>query len=201
MGKLFKRLNIYILIASLLVLSGCSKTVPSKNNEGTENPFYEKTELKELKTFTELTGIKLTTTEETPESDSISYNYIMDNNADGFAAVLKYETYLVEYGFKKMLTSDKINTYGMDGYYIVSGIFNPQDNIIQYVLNIPNSRVESEVSETTIAETTQESSEETKAKDYAESYKEFCEMVDSEDYTIDIEFKNSEEFRKLFETN
>ena len=183
------RYAMLVVLAATSILSGCGngKDVASKveTTATKEVSYYENTDLVELKTFTNITGVPVTSTQDTPESNSVSYNYILDNNAEGFAAVLKYETYLSEFGFKKLLTSDKISTYAMDDYYIVVGIFNPQDNIIQYAINIPNEKHVSidDIKETTTAAEKETIAKESEtAKDNEASYLELCAFVDDNKY-------------------
>ena len=127
-----KSISFLLVLAMVLSLCACG----SNSNE---KEYYQNTELEKLETFTSITGIELNISQDWPESNSIGYNYLMDNDAKGLGAVLKYETYLQEYGFEKSDTfsTEVSTTYIMGNYVIVTGTARPQDNVIQYVISIP----------------------------------------------------------------
>ena len=180
-----------IIVSLILVFALCS----CDNNKSSKE-YYQGTDLKQLETFTSVTGIKLNIEEDTPESNSKLYNYLTDNNADGLGAILKYEAYLKEYGFSKAedLSDDEITTYLMNDYIIVTGKFSPQSNVIQYTITIPNEKnvVKDESdSEPEDQENTVKPSG-NPVKDEAAIYSEFCQMVDNGAYTEAITYLNHE---------
>lgn len=174
-------------IVLLLSFSACGE----KNDD---KVYYQNTELENLETFTSITGIEVNITEDCPESNSMMYNYLMDNNADGLGAVIKYEAYLNEYGFEKsdILSSEDSNAYILDEYIIITGTFYPQSNVIQYVVNIPNGKYVSE-DETNVIPVESEGVQETEVpKDEASIYSEFCQLVDEGAYTEAVDYINLE---------
>lgn len=180
---------------SLLAVMAVLFSLYACGNAEEEKSYYTDTELVELETFTSITGIELNITENYPESNTVSYNYLLDNNADGLGAVLKYEAYLSEYGFEKsdILSDDTATVYVMDEYVVVTGIFYPQSNVIQYVLNIPNEKnvaVENEAGEASdiAPEETEEVQEPEVQIDPETVYSEFCRLVTNGSYTDALEY-------------
>lgn len=120
--------KILILSIILLTLNGCEN-----------KQYYDDTTIEKLETFTSLTGIKLNISQK--NDTGMTYNYMMDNNADSVGAILKYESYIRDLGFERNEKLEKIannssKIYVMDGY-LISLTEIKKDNIIQYVITIP----------------------------------------------------------------
>lgn len=130
-------------LAIIMCFSMCScKKQSDDESNNDDKSYYSDTELEQLETFTSITGIELNISQDAPESNSVIYNYIMDNDANGVGAIVKYEAYLEEYGFEKAdeLSTDDYSAYKMDEYVIVTGSFVVQSNILQYIISIPSNQ-------------------------------------------------------------
>lgn len=127
------KLKIKLVAMSLtlcFVLASCGKT----------KMYYENTELKEFETFTSVTGVELVSWQKTEgEYPNVVYNYIMNNDADGIAAMAKWNQYIAEYGFIKeeSLSMGDIEVYVKDGYILGLVMSQPTDATIQYVVTVP----------------------------------------------------------------
>lgn len=171
----------FVFIIAVCCLCACE-------NKSSEKDYYPGTELDDLETFTSITGIELNISQDCPESNSVNYNYLMDNDASGLSAVTKYESYLKQYGFKKSEDlSDKDSTvYLTDDFLLITGVFNPQDNVIQYVVNIPNGKYPNVSTENDVnneVKTPQNAEIPADTKDEAAIYAEFYRLVDIGNYT------------------
>lgn len=170
-----KRLLSLLLTISMCVsLSACGKSEPQKE-------YYQNTGIENLETFSSVTGIELNVAEEAPESNYVIYNYLMDNDANGVGAVLKYESYLKEFGFtedEELLVEDG-TVYTMGDYILVAGSFTPQSNILQYVLTIPTKKAGG----TEKLDNQQKEPQTEPEKDDETIYQEFCQLVDDGQYT------------------
>lgn len=190
------------IIALIITVIGIFSLV-SCNGSSDAEKYYPNTELVELETFTSVTGIELNITENCPESNSVNYNYLMGNNADGLGAVLKYESYLSEYGFNKSdaLSTKDSNVYLMDEYIIVTATFSPQDNVIQYVVNIPNGKLVSEDDSSESIEAPQDvdSTVSEPPKNESLLYTEFCRLVDESSYIDAIQYRDDEQLSLDYE--
>ena len=127
------RLLALLFLISLLyiLLSACKQ----QNMEETSKEYYPGTM---IETFTSIAGIELNIQESYPESNSVSYNYLMDNNAAGLSGIIKYGSYLTEIGLTKseVLSTSDYNTYTCDKYIVITGTYYPQPNVLQYIVNI-----------------------------------------------------------------
>lgn len=168
-----------MLITTALLLYACA--AQQKSEASAE--YYQDTVIENLETFTSVTGVALNIKEENPESQSISYNYLMDNNAEGLGNVLKYEGYLKEFGFTKndSLSTDTYTTYQKDGYVVITGSFNPQPNVIQYIVNVSSIDFNQLAKEDTEPEP---SNPTTSTEDpYEEAYKKIVSLVEDKKYS------------------
>lgn len=122
------------LTMCLILLAGC----------GSNDKYYSDTPLEKFETFTSITGIEASGTQETEGNAGRIYTYIFNNDADGMAAILKYETYIKEYGF----VEGESNGTGMtfykynDEHDILISMSQPQESVIQYMVIVPHMSIE-----------------------------------------------------------
>lgn len=186
-----KRLVALILASALsLSLVSCSgdteaQISPSASPDVEDTKeYYEDTFYENLETFTSVTGVELNITEDF-EEDGIAYNYLMGNDATGVGALLKYESYLKNYGFEASTIDDGSgrNMFQLDGGYIITRGVDVQDNIVQYIILIPRERVIAEAANETVSTELKASPSPSPEVDVATAYAEFCSLVDNEKYS------------------
>lgn len=144
--------------------------------------YYKNTDLKNLETFTSVTGVELNVSQD--DSSGTSYNYLMDNDAKGVGAETKYIKYLEDYGFTEnddlnsIFGSTGTTVYTMDGYVIVVLEDQPQDNVLQFAINIPYSKA----TETNGGETTADTTALSQSADLDSLYNQIVELTKKEDF-------------------
>lgn len=171
----------------------CSSFVGCGNNDKNDPTveYYGDTTIEELETFTSLTGIELNISQS--NSTGMSYNYIMDYNAESVGAMVKYEDYIRNFGFERNEELEKLmgdynsKIYVKDGYLITLTEITT-DNIIQYVITIPQKSLLEDDSENDNNEDNDESNE----TDNDELYKQLVDFSSQGKYqeAYDL-YKNS----------
>lgn len=112
---------------------------------GQKKEYYEDTDIKNLETFTSITGIELNIVKDS--NIGKTYNYMLDNTATGIGAITKYLDYIEKSGFVK--DSNINQEYGNDttSYYIKDGfiitVFQEtfSSNTLQFAVHIPTKSV------------------------------------------------------------
>lgn len=184
-----KIIKIALLVTLSILLCACgnnlSRILELKNKE-----YYADTTIEKLETFTSLTGIELNVSQKN-ETATI-YNYIMDHNADSIGAIIKYENYIRDFGFERneeleKLSYDGSKIYVMDGY-LISLTEITKDNIIQYVITIPDTSLLDD-------ELKNESSE----QDNNELYSKLVDLASQGKYQEGFDFYNKSNLSENFE--
>ena len=129
-----------IMVLSLAV-SGCGEKGENVEKEDEQSDkYYANTPLEKFETFTSITGIEVSGVQESEGGTGTIYTYIFDNDAAGMSAMLKYDTYIKEYGF----VEGESNGTGMtffekdDTYDILISMSQPQESVIQYIVIVPH---------------------------------------------------------------
>ena len=133
-----KTLKFLLLMLIPLCFIGCSKEEEKTVDDGKE--YYQNTTLEKFETFTSLTGIESNIVKN--EADYVLYNYLVDNDAEGNSAILKFENYIAEFGFVKSdeYSAEGLTTYMKDNYPLMVSCIEVKENILQYVIIVPKDK-------------------------------------------------------------
>ena len=134
-------------MAICLIIGGCGKSTTEQTVDVAEQKvdageYYDNTPLENFKTFTSITGIEVSGKEEV-ENAGTMYTYIFNNDADGMSAMLKFDTYLKEYGFVEGEADGQgMIFYEKDPYNLLISMTQPQESVIQYIVIVPKATVD-----------------------------------------------------------
>lgn len=181
--KLKVKLGVMILTLCF-VLTSC----------GESKEYYENTVLEGFETFTSVTGIELTSSQESEEN--ILYNYILDDNATGIGAITKWQQYVKEYGFTYMesFSAEDMEVYTKDEYILCMFLTQPTDATVQYVVSVPIDSIKEQYPD---EEVTEENKEEVGDQD--DDYAKLVELTTSGDYQGAMEFYGNSSLCNTFE--
>lgn len=170
---------IFLILLCCIALPGC----------GSSDKYYDNTPLKKFETFTSVTGIELSGTQETERNAGTIYIYIFNNDADGMSAMLKYETYIKEYGFVEGDSDGNGMTfYEKDNKYrILISMSQPQETVIQYMVIVPHMTIEETDA---LSEKVQAEEADALEKQRSEEYEKFVDMCKNGQYQEAKDFFN-----------
>lgn len=145
-----KKFCVLGLMVVCIVVSACGAESQS-SSESSIDELQEESDVDEsvytdcyyedLKSFTEITGIELFSEDEFA-GNYISYQYYIDDNANGQASIAKWEEYAIEYGFQKYAESSIYDDYELNNQIMLISSDYISDSVIHYEVILPNSHVE-----------------------------------------------------------
>lgn len=189
-------IKITLACVSVVVIAIIAVVVMFYNNKRepvVADNYYKNTALENFETFTSVTGIDLTSSEET--EGNILYNYILDDNATGIGAIAKWQQYVKEYGFTYMesLSDEDMEVYTKGEYIVCMFLSQATNATFQYVISVPKNSVTEQYSDKEISNSKEP------AENQHDDYAKLVELTTSGDYQEAIDFYNNSNLNNTFE--